>query len=209
VAEHARRPDDLWLPPGDGEDLIASRDGGGVDGEGGAGGPGRWGWSLSVSAGDLLAGLICLLAMVAVGPLLGLLWAASAPHLDVRAVLAGSEAAFGAQGDIDAYFGLICMVGGVVGGLLALWRGRDAAWPVPVGLTIGGLGGSLLAGVVGHAVRGGGVRHQLPAGAGSYVISLVDFRVRSHGLYAVMPAVAVLVLTIGLWVSTRTGRRQS
>ncbi|MGF7235314.1 MAG: hypothetical protein ACQSGP_10210 [Frankia sp.] len=191
------------------------RDPAGGDGRGDAlhalHGGGRWRPPLDLSAGrgDLGAGLVCLVAMIIAGPLLGLLWAATAPHLDVGAVLAGSEAAFDAQGGADIYFGLICLVGGAVGGGLALWRARDASWPVPLGLAVGGFGGSLLAGAVGHAVRTGGIRHQLPAGAGPYVISLVDFRLRAHGFYVVMPATALVVLAIGLWLTTHAQPREA
>ncbi len=208
MGDPARRSGELWQPASfdrDGTD----RDGYPDDGDGLAGGGGRRpALDLTTGRGDLVAGLACLLAMIVAGPLLGLLWAATAPRLDVRAVLAGSEAAFNAQGGVDAYFGLIFLVGGIIGGLLALWRGRDASWPVPVGLAVGGFGGSLLAGLVGHALRTDGARRHLPPGAGPYVISLVDFKLRAHGLYVVMPTAAVTVLAIGLWLTTHARPRE-
>jgi hypothetical protein len=201
----------VWGPPGDptGPPPIAEaspdhRGAGAGDGPGqpsGADGPAR------TRTGDLAAGGVCLAVTAAVGPLLGLLWAASAPRISVPAVLAGNEAAFGAQGGVDIYFLFICLVAGVIAGVAAFWRGRDAGWPVPVGLALGGFAGSLLAGAVGHAVRSGSVRTKVPSGAGALAVQLVDFRVRTHGLYLVMPASALLVLAILLWASTRFARR--
>ncbi|ONH30473.1 hypothetical protein [Pseudofrankia asymbiotica] len=146
------------------------------------------------------AGIVCLLALAAAGPLLGLLWAAAAPHLDVAASISGSENAFTTQADIDATFGFICLGAGIAAGVLARLRAADAGWPVPVGLTAGGFAGSLLAGWIGHLVRSPGVLDQLPPNAGSYVISLVDMRVRSTGLYLVLPLTALLVLALSLWL---------
>jgi hypothetical protein len=150
--------------------------------------------------GDLRAGLIFLGALVLAGPLLGLLWAALAPRLDVAAATGGSETAFTAQADIDATFGFICLGAGVLAGALARWRSPDGGWPVATGLAGGGLAGSLLAGWVGHAVRSPSAVHQLPPDASSYLVGLVEMRVRSHGLYLVLPAVALLVLALSLWL---------
>jgi hypothetical protein len=162
-----------------------------------------------VRAGDLWAGAACFGGMLVAGPLLGLLWAATAPRISVRDVLGGSEAAFDAQGGVDMYYLMIFLVGGIIGGVLAFWRGRDAGWPVPVGLALGGIAGSVLGGVVGHALRSGSVRSQIPSGTSSLAVQLVDFRVRSHGLYAAMPTAALFVLVILLWLAVRTGRPES
>ncbi|WP_241842472.1 hypothetical protein [Pseudofrankia sp. BMG5.36] len=154
------------------------------------------------------AGIVCLLALTAAGPLLGLLWAATAPHLDVAASISGSENAFTTQADIDATFGFICLGAGIAAGVLARLRAADAGWPVPAGLTAGGFAGSLLAGWIGHLVRSPGVLDQLPPNAGSYVISLVDMRVRATGLYLVLPMAALLVLALSLWLPAPWPRRR-
>ncbi|MBX6389722.1 MAG: hypothetical protein IRZ08_12120 [Frankia sp.] len=155
------------------------------------------------------AGLVCLLTLTVIGPPLGLLWAAVAPRLDVRAVVAtGSETAFAAQADIDATFGFLCLGVGVIAGLVARWRASDAGWPVPVGLAIGGLAASLLAGWVGHEIRSPGVLSQLPANANEQLVDLVDMRVRSSGLYLVLPVAALATLALSLWLTTALAARR-
>jgi hypothetical protein len=140
--------------------------------------------------------------MLAVGPLLGLLWAATAPRLDVSLVLAGSSAELGVQSGVDAYFGFICAVAGVIGGVIAFWRAADAGWPVPTGLAVGGFGGALLAGWVGHRVRSPGLLDALPPDAAPVVVDLVDMRVRAAGLYLVYPVTALAVLALLIWITS-------
>ncbi|KJE24841.1 hypothetical protein FF36_00848 [Frankia torreyi] len=155
---------------------------------------------------DLIAGLICAAAMAVAGFPLGLLWAAVAPHLDVPGALHGNESAFAVQSDIDARFALICGVAGLVGGLVAFWRARDAGFLVPLGLAVGGLGGALIVGWIGHLRRSPDLLHSLPSNASPILVDLVDLRVRAHGLYLVMPVVALGVFAIGLWATSRPRR---
>ncbi|WP_242423620.1 hypothetical protein [Frankia sp. EI5c] len=147
----------------------------------------------------LTAGGLCCLAMIVVGPLLGLLWEACAPRLDIDAVLSGATSVFGVQSTVDAYFAMICAVAGVVGGFVAFWRAADAGWPVPLGLGAGGTAGALLAGWVGHLRRAGEVRAALPPNATDLLRDLAEFHVRATGLYLVLPGTALLVLTLALW----------
>ncbi|SNQ47571.1 conserved membrane hypothetical protein [Frankia canadensis] len=151
---------------------------------------------------SLLAGLICAAAMAVAGFPLGLLWAAVAPHIDLANALAGNESAFAVQSDVDARFGLICVVAGVIGGAAAFWRVRDAGWPVPLGLAAGGFGGALIAGWIGHLRRSSAALHGLPKDASPVLVDLVDVRVRAHGLYLVMPVAALVVLAVALWVTS-------
>jgi hypothetical protein len=109
------------------------------------------------------------------------------------------------QSDIDAYFGVICAAAGIIGGALAFWRAAGAGWPVPVGLALGGLGGSLLAGLVGHLRRSPQVLKALPDNAGPVVTEIVDMKVRSTGLYVVLPVSALLMLTVLLWLTSLRG----
>ncbi|WP_139342175.1 MULTISPECIES: hypothetical protein [Protofrankia] len=155
----------------------------------------------AVGRSGLFTGLLCALVMAAFGLPVGLLWALTAPRLNVRAVLAGSEIVFDAQAGVDVYFAVICVVAGLIGGLLGFWRGRDSGWPVPVGLALGGIGGSLLASWIGHVLRSARAVSQLPEGASSLVIQLVEFRLRSSGFLLVLPAVSLLVLSVLSWLS--------
>ncbi|ONH62285.1 hypothetical protein CcI49_02565 [Frankia sp. CcI49] len=152
----------------------------------------------------LLAGAVCALAMVVVGPLLGLLWAACAPHLDVAAVLAGAMSVFSVQSTVDAYFAMICAVAGVIGGLVTYWRAADVGWPVAVGLGAGGVAGSLLTGEVGRLRRSDAALDSLPPNATDLLRDLADFHVRATGLYLVLPGVALLVLALALWAGGTT-----
>ncbi|WP_045880143.1 hypothetical protein [Pseudofrankia sp. DC12] len=163
--------------------------------------------AFELAGGDLRAGLAFLLGLTAAGPLLGLLWAAVSPRLDVTAGISGSETAFTAQADIDATFGFICLAAGIVAGALARWRAADGGWPVPVGLAGGGFAGSLLAGWIGHLVRSPSVLHKLPPHAPAYVAGLVDVKVRATGLYLVLPVTALLVLAFALWLPVALVRR--
>jgi hypothetical protein len=148
------------------------------------------------------SGLVCAAAMLAVGPLLGLLWASTAPRLDVSMVVAGSSAELVVQSGIDAYFGFICAVAGAIGGVIAFWRAADAGWPVPAGLAIGGFGGSLLAGWVGHRMRSPGLLDALPPDVAPILVDLVDMRVRAAGLYLVYPTTALAVLALLIWITS-------
>src|ERR1700710_2832861 len=101
--------------------------------------------------GDVVAGVVAAAAMLVAGIPLGLIWGATAPTVDVGDLLRNSsETALEAQPAADARFALLAVVFGLVGGLIAGWRGRKAGWPLPVGLVLGGVGGSLIAGQVGH-----------------------------------------------------------
>ncbi|WP_322768676.1 hypothetical protein, partial [Frankia sp. Cr1] len=156
----------------------------------------------AVGRSEIVAGVVGAVAMAAAGLPLGLLWAAAAPRLDVRAALAGSELAFDAQAGVDVYFAMICGIGGLVAGALAFWRGRSGGWPLPVGLALGGLTGSLLASWIGHELRSSRVTSQLPDGARDLAVQLVDFRLRSSGFLVVLPAVSLFVLAVLTWFST-------
>ncbi len=155
----------------------------------------------AVGRAEILTGVVCAVAMAAAGLLLGLLWAAAAPRLDVRAAIDGSELAFGAQAGADVYFAMICGVGGLAGGAFAFWRGRNGGWPVPVGLALGGIAGSVLASWIGHGLRSARVIAQLPHEAGDLAVQLVDFRLRSSGFLLVLPSVSLFTLAILSWLS--------
>jgi hypothetical protein len=138
----------------------------------------------------VVAGGVMLLA----GVPLGLLWGATVGTVDVADLLANSsETALEVQPAADARFALIAAVFGLVAGLIAGWRGRKAGWPLPVGLVLGGVGGSLLAAQIGHLLKSQSVLDKIPANANPLVRELVDVMVRADGVHVVFPFVAALV----------------
>jgi hypothetical protein len=156
------------------------------------------------SSRDVLTALVVAVSLVVAGGPLGLLWAATSPRLDVKAALAGSEAAFDAQAGIDVHFALLALIFGVVAGALVGWRGRRSSWPVPLALAVGGVGGSLIAAQIGHLRESSRVLDQLPENIRGSVSNIVDFVLRSHGYHVVFPVAALLTYLIIVVATTRS-----
>jgi hypothetical protein len=156
------------------------------------------------STGDVLAAVVAAAAMLVAGVPMGLLWGATAPRVDLADLLANSsETALEAQPAADARFALLAIVFGLVAGAIAAWRGRKAGWPLPVGLLLGGLGGSLIAAQVGHLLASGKALRPIPPTASPLVRDLVDVTVRADGVHVLYPFVALLVFMIVVTVTTR------
>lgn len=156
------------------------------------------------TTGDVVAGIVAAAVMLVAGVPLGLLWGATTRTVDVADLLNNSaETALEAQPAADARFAVIAAVFGVVAGAIAVWRGRRAGWPLPVGLLLGGLGGSLIAGQVGHLLKSDSVLKTVPANANPIVRQVVDVGVRAHGVYAAYPFVALLVFLALVALTTR------
>jgi hypothetical protein len=156
------------------------------------------------TTGDVVAGVVAAAVMLVAGIPLGLLWGATAPKVDVADLLNNSaETALEAQPAADARFALIAAVFGIVAGLFAVWRGRRAGWPLPVGLLLGGLGGSLIAGQVGHLLESDKVLKQVPATANPLLRQVVDVGVRADGVHAAYPLLALLVFLVLVALTTR------
>jgi hypothetical protein len=152
---------------------------------------------------DVVAALIVAVALVIAGVLLGLLWGATAPKIDVAAGLNGSEAAFDSQGGVDVMFAFLSVLVGLAIGFLVGWRARNGAWPMAVALAVGGVGGSLIAGVVGHALRSHDVLKQLPPNVTQTGRDLFDFTLRAQGFYLVLPAAALLAYGLVVLFATK------
>jgi hypothetical protein len=150
---------------------------------------------------DVRVALAVAVGLVVAGVPLGLLWGLTTPKLDVKAVLAGSEAAFDTQAGVEAHFALLALVFGVVAGALVGWLGRSSSWPLPAALAIGGIGGSLLAAQVGHLLESSKVRDQLPPKVRGPLSDVTDFMLRSHGFHVAFP-VAALVTYLMIVAST-------
>jgi hypothetical protein len=152
---------------------------------------------------DVLSAVIVAVVLVVVGVPMGLLWGATTPKLNVKQALAGSEAAFNAQGGADIHFALLALVFGVAAGAVVGWFGRRGSWTLPLALAVGGVGGSLVAAQVGHLQESSGVLDQLPQDIRSRVSGIVDFTLRSHGFHVVFPVAALLAYLVIMLVTTR------
>jgi hypothetical protein len=160
--------------------------------------------STLANTGDVVAGVVAAAVMLVAGVPLGLLWGATAPRVDVADLLNNSaETALEAQPAADARFALLAAIFGLVAGLIAVWRGRRAGWPLPVGLALGGLGGSLIAGQVGHLLQSDKALRAVPPTANPLVRDLVDVGIRADGVHAVYPFVALAVFLVLVLLTTR------
>lgn len=143
---------------------------------------------------DIVTAVAALLTAAVAGAPLGWIWAHTAHRVDVQAALAGSESAFERQTGVDLWFALLSVIAGLLIGLLVWWLSRPADWPVPLGLAIGGTGGALIAGAIGRAINSGGLPHD----ATELARILLRFQVRAPGWYVVYPAVALIVMLVGM-----------
>ncbi len=131
----------------------------------------------------------------------GLIWAATAPRIDVPAALDGAESAFQAQAGADVAYGVVALAAGVLCGALAWWLAYRRGPLVPVGLAAGGAGGGLVVAALGHHRNSARVLAQVPAGLSQRAHDVVDFGLRTHQAIALWPAAALLtyiVLTVAL-----------
>lgn len=190
-------------PAGGGEPSGAQNPGFGVPPRPDTPGPRRWSPE-GVTAGDVLAALVVAIGLVIAGVPLGLLWAVTAPKIDVPDVLSGSEAAFNAQAGADVHFALLALIFGVVAGALVGWRGRSGSWTLPVALAVGGTGGSIVAAQIGHLTESSKVLDQLPQNVRGGVSNVVDFMLRSHGFHVVFPIAALVTYLIIVFATTRS-----
>ncbi|HEX4428447.1 MAG TPA: hypothetical protein VHZ96_04170 [Frankiaceae bacterium] len=151
---------------------------------------------------DVLSALVVAISLVVVGVPMGIIWAATTPKLNVKQALAGSEAAFNAQGGADVHFAFLALIFGVLAGAVVGWRGRRGSWTLPVALAVGGVGGSLVAAQVGHLRGSSRVLDQLPQDIRGRVSNVVDFVLRSHGFHVVFPVAALLTYLIIMLLTT-------
>ena len=159
-------------------------------------------------ARDVLSSVIIAVTLIVAGLPLGLIWGWTTPKLNVNEALGGttgiiSEAAFNAQAGIDVHFALIALIFGVAAGAVVGWRGRNASWPLPVALAIGGAGGSLVAAQTGHVLESHEVLHQIPASLRAQLTGIMDFVLRSQGFDVVFPIAALVTYLLIVLFTTR------
>jgi hypothetical protein len=157
-----------------------------------------------LTAGDVLAALVVAIGLVVAGVPLGLLWAVTAPKVDVSAALAGNEATFNAQAGADVHFAFLALIFGAVAGALVGWRGRNGSWTLPLAVAIGSAAGSIVAAQIGHLTESSKVLDQLPQNVRGQVSTVVDFTLRSHGFIIVFPIAALVTYLIIVVATTRT-----
>jgi hypothetical protein len=165
-------------------------------------------WNAPTSR-DVLSSIVIAIALIIAGVPLGLLWGWTTPKINVSEALGGksgiiSEATFNAQAGIDIHFALLALIFGVVAGLIVGWRGRNASWPLPIALAVGGVAGSLVAAQIGHLMESDEVLHQIPASVRSQLSGIMDFTLRSHGFHAVFPVAALLTYLAIVLITTRS-----
>jgi uncharacterized membrane protein YeaQ/YmgE (transglycosylase-associated protein family) len=154
--------------------------------------------------GDLRAGLVTTLTLVFLGAPVGLIWHALAPHPEYSvsgghaALLHPESAVFVAD---DAYLLFIGAAVGLLCGLAAWLLARRSGPGAVVGLTIGGLGGSFVAGAVGAAAARADLPSLLAAHVGSPILAPYLFGVHATAVQLAWPLVAVL--TFGIVVAAR------
>ena len=156
---------------------------------------------------DILSAIVVALALIIAGVPLGLLWGATTPKLDVSAALSGgilNESAYDTQAGADMHFALLALIFGLVAGALVGWRGRHGSWTLPLGLTVGGLAGSILAAQIGHWQESSNVLDRIPQDLRGPVSGISDFMLRSHGFLVVFPFAAVIAFLIVVTLTTRS-----
>ncbi len=154
-----------------------------------------------LSRADATAAAVTATVSVLLGVPAGLLWAATAPLIDVPAALDGAESAFRAAASADVGFGVIALGAGALCGGVAWWRAFRRGWTVPVALAAGGTGGALVAAALGHLRNSGHALAQVPPNLSLRAHDVVDFALRTRQAIVLWPVAALLVyvvLTVGL-----------
>lgn len=145
-----------------------------------------------------LVALVTGVALVLTGAPLGLLWAWLSPHLDISAVIAGSESAFAVQFDQDLVLLVLGVFVGVGAGLVtARWaRGHDTG--AAIGLAVGGLLAGLIAATVGHRYRMPELLRVIKPGLDpqtrAQTVALIGFRLRIGAFALAIPVVGLLTV---------------
>ena len=154
-----------------------------------------------LSRADATAAAVTATVSVLLGVPAGLLWAATAPLIDVPGALDGAESAFRAAASADVGFGVIALGAGALCGGVAWWRAFRRGWTVPVALAAGGTGGALVAAALGHLRNSGHALAQVPPNLSLRAHDVVDFALRTRQAIVLWPVAALLVyvvLAVGL-----------
>jgi hypothetical protein len=152
-----------------------------------------------LGTGDLWTGLVALLVLVFLGAPVGLIWHAVAPHPSYDtsgghvALLHPESGVFIAD---DAYLLFIGAALGLLCGIVAWALARRLRPSVLVGLAVGGLGGSFVAGAVGALAAHSDLPSLLARQASNESLTPYLFGVHATAVQLAWPLVAVLVYGI-------------
>lgn len=130
------------------------------------------------------------------GPIVGLLWSAAGPKLDLLRLITEQSGSFRPEIGADVHFGLLGIGAGAVCAAVALACRRDGPGAV-AGLAIGGLGAALIADRVGYLLNHGDTVALLHAHSVSLLINPF-FKVRAVGVLVAWPMAGLLVFVVAL-----------
>jgi hypothetical protein len=134
------------------------------------------------------------------GPIVGLLWSAVSPKLDILGLVSGSGT-FRPEIGADVHFGLLGIGAGAVCAAITLACRRDGPGSM-IGLAIGGLGAALIADRVGYLLNHGDTVALLRAHSLSLTIDPF-FKVRALGVVVAWPMAALVVYVSALALRDR------
>jgi hypothetical protein len=147
--------------------------------------------------------LVVTLYVALFGSVVGVVWHAIAPRLDVDRVLHGSEAAMKPLIGDDVWLGVLGCLAAVicVAALIAVSPNTARGPGAQVGLVVGGILAMLVADRVGHLIGHGAfvatVRNEYPTGTPArsidYVAGLLDLKARATAVLFTWPVVSVVL----------------
>lgn len=152
--------------------------------------------------------LLVAVYVVLSGPVVGLLWSASGPKLDLLRALRGSGQAWRAEVGADVHFGLWCLAAGAVCGAVVVLLRMDGP-AVIAGLAAGGLGAAFVADRVGYLLNRGDTLDFLHSRSVSLHVLTHDygidpfFKLRALGVVVAWPMAALVVYVSALAVRDR------
>jgi hypothetical protein len=143
--------------------------------------------------------------VVLAGPILGLLWSAAGPKLNLAGAIAGTGVDWKTEICADVHLGLLGIGAGALCAAVAFALHRDGPGSV-VGLAVGGLGASFVADRIGFLLNRGDTLDLLHAHHLSPSNLTIDpfFKVRALGVVVAWPIAALVVHMTALALRDRS-----
>ena len=145
--------------------------------------------------------------VVLTGPIVGLLWSAAGPKVELFRALGGAGNEWRAEAGADVHFGLLCLAAGAVCAVVAVLLRMDGPGAL-AGLALGGLGAAFVADRVGYLLNRGDTLDLLKSRSVSlHLLSQygIDpfFKVRALGVVVAWPLAALVVYLGALAIRDR------